>query len=208
MTFAARPPVAISAAVQPSSRSMRAVMPSIAAAAPNTAPERIQSAVFLPMQRRGASNGTRGSSAAVSLKASAERTAPGIMQPPSSRPSCPKTVIVVVAAPTSTTMAGAPWLSSAPTASATRSAPSCDGSSMPMFRPVLTPAPTMSTRQPVTSSTASRSTAVTGGATLASTAPSNRAGSIPRSERLRSMRTAYSSAVRVARVSSERALIT
>ena len=101
-------------------------------------------------------------------------------------------------------MAGAPWLSSAPTASATRSAPSCDGSSMPMFRPVLTPAPTMSTRQPVTSSTASRSTAVTGGATLASTAPSNRAGSIPRSERLRSMRTAYSSAVRVARVSSER----
>ena len=140
-------------------------------------------------------------SEAVPESASRDTAAPGIIAPPRSRAFGPMTLIVV-AVPMSMTMTGGSRMSSAATAPATRSAPIWEGSSMPMLSPVFTPAPTTRASWPVTSRTAARRTSVSGGTTDAIAAPSKLPSSIPRSFSTRSMRTAYSSSVRLRLVPS------
>ncbi len=113
----------------------------MAQAAPKTAPDFMHSTVPEPMARFGASSEIRGSSEAAPESASSETAAPGRMAPPSRREFGPMTVMVV-AVPMSMMMTGGSCASRAATAPATRSAPICEGSSMPMLRPVFTPAPT------------------------------------------------------------------
>ena len=97
--------MATTAALPPSSASMRSIMPSMAQAAPNTAPDFMHSIVPEPMTRFGASSEMRGSSEAAPESASSETAAPGSIAPPSSREFGPMTVIVV-AVPMSMMMTG------------------------------------------------------------------------------------------------------
>ena len=92
----------------------------------------MQSLVLVPMQRFGASKGMLGRSDAVPARASSETAAPGNMAPPNRRALASMTKMVV-AVPRSAMMTGGVRPFTAATALATRSAPSVDGSSMPMF---------------------------------------------------------------------------
>ena len=147
-------------------------------AVPKSIALRMDSTVLVPMAFLGGSRLIAGSWAVPEVSALRERRMPGWIVPPRKTPSLSRAVIVV-AVPISMMQAGAPYSARTATAATTRSEPACAGLSIAIFKPVLSPGPTVRGRRPVSRSSASQTEVMTGGTTEEMMEPSSETGSTP-----------------------------
>ena len=160
----AMPPVATTVARQPSSDSIRSIMPSSSSAEPSTQPLCMQPSVSVPMAFSGTASGISGSSAVPPASADSARFAPGRIAPPRNAP-CASSTEMVVAVPMSISSSGGRYRPSAPTAAVSRSAPSVSGWRIITGIRQRTFSPTTSGSFPVSSRAAPCRARVTGGTT-------------------------------------------